>query len=164
MFADVEPFELLTFTHADASTGRTEDGPEDGGGDDREDGEGQHTNQLDPKLPEAVHGEGSYWIVDAQEKEALVAIGITGITVTSVNGFGKQLGHTEVYRGVKVEARLLPKVMLTLLVSDEKARDVMNTLREATMTGEIGDGKIVVLAVEEAMRIRTGETGEASIS
>ena len=60
-----------------------------------------------------------------------MAIGITGITVTSVNGFGKQLGHTEVYRGVKVEARLLPKVMLTLLVSDEKARDVMNTLREA---------------------------------
>jgi nitrogen regulatory protein PII len=97
-------------------------------------------------------------------KDALVAIGITGITVTSVNGFGKQLGHTEVYRGVKVEARLLPKAMLTILVADEKARDVMNTLREATMTGEIGDGKIVVLAVEEAMRIRTGETGEASIS
>jgi nitrogen regulatory protein PII len=96
-------------------------------------------------------------------KDALVAIGINGITVIPVNGFGKQLGHTEVYRGVKVEARLLPKVMLTLLVSDGMVSQVMTTLREAAMTGEIGDGKIIVLGVDEAMRIRTGETGEASV-
>ncbi|MFM7264500.1 MAG: P-II family nitrogen regulator [Cyanobium sp.] len=96
-------------------------------------------------------------------KEALVALGINGITVTPVNGFGKQLGHTEVYRGVKVEARLLPKVMLTLLVSDGMVHEVMGTMRQAAITGEIGDGKIIVLAVEDAMRIRTGETGEASV-
>ena len=96
-------------------------------------------------------------------KDALVAHGIHGITVTSVNGFGKQLGHTEVYRGVKVEARLLPKVMLTLLVTDGVVPEVMATLRQAAMTGEIGDGKIMVLPVEDAMRIRTGETGDASV-
>ena len=96
-------------------------------------------------------------------KEALVAAGIQGITVTSVNGFGKQLGYSEVYRGVAVEARLLPKVMLTLLVTEPMVPAVMTTLRQAALTGEIGDGKIVVLAVEEAMRIRTGETGEASV-
>lgn len=96
-------------------------------------------------------------------KDALVAIGIKGITVSAVNGFGKQLGHTEVYRGVKVEPRLLPKVMLTLLVNDGMVSQVMTTLREAAMTGEIGDGKIIVLGVDDAMRIRTGETGEASV-
>ncbi|MEB3256209.1 MAG: P-II family nitrogen regulator [Synechococcaceae cyanobacterium] len=96
-------------------------------------------------------------------KDALVAIGIQGITVSTVNGFGKQLGHREVYRGVAVQARLLPKVMLTLLVTDAMVPAVMNAVREAALTGEIGDGKILVLAVEEAMRIRTGETGEASI-
>jgi nitrogen regulatory protein PII len=96
-------------------------------------------------------------------KEALVAIGIQGITVGSVNGFGKQLGHREVYRGVPVEARLLPKVMLTLLVSDAMVQPVMGAIRESAFTGEIGDGKVLVLAVEDAMRIRTGETGEACI-
>jgi nitrogen regulatory protein PII len=96
-------------------------------------------------------------------KEALVACGIQGITVTPVTGFGKQLGHTEVYRGVKLEARLLPKVMLTMLVADDSVASVMASLRESTTTGEIGDGKIIVLPVDDAMRIRTGETGEASV-
>jgi nitrogen regulatory protein PII len=92
-----------------------------------------------------------------------VACGITGITVSTVNGFGKQLGHREVYRGVEVEARLLPKLLLTLLVGDESVQPVMATIRDSAMTGEIGDGKIIVLAVEEAMRIRTGELGDASL-
>ncbi len=96
-------------------------------------------------------------------KDALVACGINGITVSPVTGFGKQLGHTEVYRGIKVEARFLPKIMLTLLVGEEAVAAVMAAIRESASTGEIGDGKIVVLAVEEAMRIRTGETGEASL-
>ncbi|MFN9618476.1 MAG: P-II family nitrogen regulator [Synechococcaceae cyanobacterium] len=96
-------------------------------------------------------------------KEALVAIGIQGITVSTVNGFGKQLGHREVYRGVPVEAKLLPKVMLTLLVSDSMVPSVMGAVRESAFTGEIGDGKILVLPVEDALRIRTGESGEASI-
>ncbi len=96
-------------------------------------------------------------------KDALVACGINGITVSQVTGFGKQLGHTEVYRGIKVEARFLPKIMLTLLVGEEAVAAVMAAIRESASTGEIGDGKIVVLAVEEAMRIRTGETGEASL-
>jgi nitrogen regulatory protein PII len=96
-------------------------------------------------------------------KEALVAAGINGITVSNVSGFGKQLGHKEVYRGVAVEARLLPKILLTLLVPSEAVPAVLASIRENAMTGEIGDGKIMVLSVEEAMRIRTGETGEASI-
>lgn len=97
-------------------------------------------------------------------KDALVACGISGITVSSVSGFGKQLGHKEVYRGVEMEARLLAKVMLTLLVAEESVAEVMAVIRHSAMTGEIGDGKLIVLAVEDAMRIRTGETGDACLS
>ncbi len=97
-------------------------------------------------------------------KDALVASGITGITVSTVNGFGKQLGHKEVYRGVEMPAKLLAKLMLTLLVVDESVAEVMAVIRESAMTGEIGDGKIIVVAVEDAMRIRTGETGDASLA
>ena len=97
-------------------------------------------------------------------KDALVACGISGITVSSVNGFGKQLGHREVYRGVEMQARLLAKVMLTLRVVDELVAEVKAVIRESAMTGEIGDGKIIVLAVEDAMRIRTGESGVASLA
>ncbi len=96
-------------------------------------------------------------------KDALVACGIHGVTVSSVSGFGNQLGHTEVYRGVKVEARFLPKTMLTLLVGDGLVAPVKAAIRDSAMTGEIGDGKIIVLAVEDAMRIRTGESGEESL-
>jgi nitrogen regulatory protein PII len=87
-------------------------------------------------------------------KDALVACGI----------IGKQLGHREVYRGVEMQARLLAKVMLTLLVVDELVAEVKAVIRESAMTGEIGDGKIIVLAVEDAMRIRTGESGVASLA
>jgi nitrogen regulatory protein PII len=96
-------------------------------------------------------------------KDSLVAAGINGITVTTVRGFGKQLGHAEVYRGVKLEARLLPKVMLTLVVPDGSVDSVVSAIQSAAQTGDVGDGKIIISPVEQVIRIRTGETGEASL-
>ncbi|MEX0588459.1 MAG: P-II family nitrogen regulator [Cyanobium sp.] len=96
-------------------------------------------------------------------KDALVALGINGLTVTSVQGFGKQMGHTEVYRGVKMEARLLTKVMVTTVVTDAASAGVVEAIRTAARSGEIGDGKIIVTAVEASIRIRTGETGDATL-
>lgn len=96
-------------------------------------------------------------------KDALVAAGINGITVTTVQGFGRQLGHQEVYRGVKIEARLLSKVMLTLIVPDTAVDTVVSAIQSAARTGEVGDGKIVISPVEQVIRIRTGETGDASL-
>jgi nitrogen regulatory protein PII len=96
-------------------------------------------------------------------KDALVAIGINGMTVTSVQGFGQQMGHTEVYRGVKVEARLLPKVMITTVVNDDKVDSVVSAIMDSARTGNVGDGKIVVTPVERTIRIRTGESGEATV-
>ncbi len=97
-------------------------------------------------------------------KDALVAHGINGMTVTTVQGFGKQLGHTEVYRGVKLEARLLTKVMLTAVVTDAALDGVVEAIKVAARTGEIGDGKIIVIPVEASIRIRTGETGDATLT
>ncbi|MFM7674330.1 MAG: P-II family nitrogen regulator [Synechococcus sp.] len=96
-------------------------------------------------------------------KDALVELGINGMTVTTVQGFGKQMGHTEVYRGVKLEARLLQKVMLTLVVTDAMADNVVEVLRSKAHTGEIGDGKIILSNVENSIRIRTGEQGDATL-
>jgi nitrogen regulatory protein PII len=96
-------------------------------------------------------------------KDALVGLNINGMTVTPVQGFGRQLGHTEVYRGVKIEARLLPKVMLMLVLHDEALPAVVEAIRAAAFTGEVGDGKIVITDVQDAIRIRTGETGEESL-
>ncbi len=96
-------------------------------------------------------------------KDSLVSAGINGITVTTVRGFGKQLGYAEVYRGVKIEARLLPKVMLTLVVPDGSVDSVVSAIRSAAQTGEVGDGKIIISPVEQVIRIRTGETGDASL-
>ncbi|QVL53857.1 MAG: P-II family nitrogen regulator [Cyanobium sp. M30B3] len=97
-------------------------------------------------------------------KDALVALGINGMTVTSVQGFGQQMGHTEVYRGVKIEARLLSKVMITTVVNDGIADAVIEAIRSSARTGEIGDGKIIVTNVENSIRIRTGEAGEITLS
>lgn len=97
-------------------------------------------------------------------KDALVALGINGMTVTPVQGFGQQLGHTEVYRGVKMEARLLPKVMLSTAVSDGAVDGVVSAIKTSACTGEIGDGKIIISPVERSIRIRTGETGDATLS
>jgi nitrogen regulatory protein PII len=96
-------------------------------------------------------------------RDALVAFEVKGITSWSVQGFGRQLGYTEVYRGVKIEARLLPKVMLSLVVPATSAEGVISAIRSAAFTGEVGDGKIIVLAVDDAVRIRTGESGEAAL-
>ena len=97
-------------------------------------------------------------------KDALVAIGINGMTVTPVQGFGQQMGHTEVYRGVRLEARLLPKVMITAVVNDSSVDQVIEAIKASAHTGEIGDGKIIVTPVEASIRIRTGETGDVTLT
>jgi nitrogen regulatory protein PII len=96
-------------------------------------------------------------------KDALVSLGINGMTVTAVQGFGKQMGHTEVYRGVRQDARLLSKVMVTTVVTDSSVDGVVAAIQAAARTGEIGDGKIIVTPVEHSIRIRTGEMGDATL-
>jgi nitrogen regulatory protein P-II 1 len=96
-------------------------------------------------------------------KDALSAVGVGGMTVTEVKGFGRQKGKTEVYRGSEYTISFLPKVRLEILVSDAMLERTMKAASEAARTGRIGDGKIMVSEVLEVMRIRTGETGEAAI-
>jgi nitrogen regulatory protein PII len=96
-------------------------------------------------------------------REALAALGIEGMTVTQVRGFGRQQGHTEVYRGSEYSTDFVPKTKLEVLVVDERLADALAAISEAAWTGKIGDGKIFVLAVEELIRIRTGETGDAAL-
>lgn len=96
-------------------------------------------------------------------KEALTAIGIQGMTVTEVRGFGRQKGKTETYRGSEYTVSFLPKVKLEILVADAMLDQVIKAGSEAARTGRIGDGKIMVTEVLEVLRIRTGETGEAAI-
>ncbi len=93
-------------------------------------------------------------------REALNPIGVQGLTVTEVKGFGRQKGHTELYRGAEYVVDLLPKIKLEILVRDDQVDTVVNTIMESAKTGRIGDGKIFVLAVEDAIRIRTGERGD----
>jgi nitrogen regulatory protein PII len=96
-------------------------------------------------------------------KEALAEIGIEGMTVTEVKGFGRQKGHTEVYRGSEYTVDFLPKVKLEIAVSDEIAGKTVDTIVKAAKTGKIGDGKVFVIPLEEVVRIRTDEHGEAAI-
>lgn len=96
-------------------------------------------------------------------REALSAVGVQGITVTDVKGFGRQKGHTELYRGAEYTVHFLPKVKLEAAVADELVERVVDVIREAANTGKIGDGKIFVSALEQAMRIRTGEMGEQAL-
>lgn len=96
-------------------------------------------------------------------KEALSAIGVQGMTLTEVKGFGRQKGKTEVYRGSEYTITFLPKVRLEILVPDAMVGQAMKAASEAARTGRIGDGKIIVTEVGDVMRIRTGETGEAAI-
>jgi nitrogen regulatory protein PII len=91
-------------------------------------------------------------------KEALSEIGIYGMTVTEVNGYGRQKGHKEIYRGAEYVVDFVPKIKLEIVVSDERAEETIDTVRNAANTGKIGDGKIFVLNVEKAIRVRTGET------
>ena len=96
-------------------------------------------------------------------KESLSGIGVQGLTVSEVKGFGRQKGHTELYRGAEYVVDFLPKVKLEVIVRDEQVVEVVETIEKAAKTGRIGDGKIFVTPVEEVVRIRTGERGEAAI-
>ena len=96
-------------------------------------------------------------------KEALHEIGINGLTVTEVKGFGRQKGHTELYRGAEYVVDFLPKIKLEVVVSDEQAEAVVDAIVSAANTGRIGDGKIFVMPLEETIRIRTGERGPEAV-
>jgi|TARA_B110000263_G_scaffold216829_1_gene202580 nitrogen regulatory protein P-II 1 len=96
-------------------------------------------------------------------KDRLNEIGIQGITVTEVKGFGRQKGHTELYRGAEYIVDFLPKVKIEVVINDSRLEDVVNTIIKAAQTGRIGDGKIFVTNIEETVRVRTGERGEEAI-
>ena len=96
-------------------------------------------------------------------KESLNAIGVQGITVSEVKGFGRQKGHTELYRGAEYVVDFLPKIKVEVVVGDDMVEKVTDAIQSAANTGRIGDGKIFVLPVGEAVRIRTGERGEEAI-
>ena len=96
-------------------------------------------------------------------KEALSGVGVQGITVTEVKGFGRQRGHTELYRGAEYVVDFLPKVKLEIIVKDDQVEPVIEAIASAAKTGRIGDGKIFVTDVGEVVRIRTGETGESAL-
>jgi nitrogen regulatory protein P-II 1 len=96
-------------------------------------------------------------------KEALNAIGVQGITVSEVKGFGRQKGHTELYRGAEYVVDFLPKIKLEIVAADDLVPKIVSTIQTAANTGRIGDGKIFVLPVIEAVRIRTGDRGEDAI-
>ena len=96
-------------------------------------------------------------------KEALTAVGIQGLTATEVRGFGRQKGHTEVYRGAEYVVDLLPKTKVEVVVRDDMVDAVIEAIVSAAATGRIGDGKIFVTALDEVTRIRTGEQGEAAV-
>jgi nitrogen regulatory protein P-II 1 len=96
-------------------------------------------------------------------KTALSAIGIAGMTITEVKGFGRQRGHKEVYRGTEYQVDLVPKIHLGIVVDDALTAKVVDAIRQAAYTGKIGDGKIFVSSLEQAVRIRTGETGPDAI-
>ncbi len=96
-------------------------------------------------------------------REALSALGIAGITVAEVKGFGRQKGHTELYRGAEYKVDLLPKIKLEIAVTDENVDPVVEAICKAANTGKIGDGKVFVSALEQAYRIRTGETGKDAL-
>ncbi len=96
-------------------------------------------------------------------KEALGEIGIQGLTVIEVKGFGRQKGHTDLYRGAEYVVDFLPKIKLEVVVPEELVQKVVDSIKQSAKTGKIGDGKIFVTPVDEAVRIRTGETGENAI-
>ena len=96
-------------------------------------------------------------------REALSEIGVQGITVTEVKGFGRQKGHTELYRGAEYVIDFLPKVKLEVAVSDKLTKKVVGAITKSALTGKIGDGKIFVMDLDQVQRIRTGETGEDAL-
>jgi nitrogen regulatory protein P-II 1 len=96
-------------------------------------------------------------------RDALARVGVEGLTVSEAKGFGRQKGHTEVYRGAEYEVEFLPKLSLEVVVRDDQVESVIETITASAQTGEIGDGKIFLFDVEQVIRIRTGEEGEAAI-
>lgn len=96
-------------------------------------------------------------------KEALAEMGISGMTVSEVRGFGRQKGHTELYRGAEYQIDFIPKIKVELVIAAERASEVANIVRNAAQTGTIGDGKIFVYDIEQVIRIRTGETGPEAL-
>tara|TARA_Y100000994_G_C15459611_1_gene346229 strand:- start:112 stop:450 length:339 start_codon:yes stop_codon:yes gene_type:complete len=96
-------------------------------------------------------------------KEALTSIGIEGMTVSEVKGFGRQKGHTEIYRGSEYTVDFLPKLKLELVIGENRVEDAVKAIQGAAQTGKIGDGKIFISTVEYSVRIRTGDTGEESL-
>jgi nitrogen regulatory protein P-II 1 len=96
-------------------------------------------------------------------KEALNEIGIQGMTISEVKGYGRQKGHKEIYRGAEYIVDFIPKIKIEIVVEAERADQVMEKIREAASTGKIGDGKIFASSIEEAIRVRTGETGKDAI-
>ena len=96
-------------------------------------------------------------------KEALTGIGVKGITVSEVKGFGRQRGHKEIYRGAEYQVDFVPKIKIEVIVDTSVANEAIETIKSSAGTGQIGDGKIFLLPVEEAVRIRTGETGKDAI-
>ena len=97
-------------------------------------------------------------------REALSEIGVTGLTVTEVKGFGRQKGHTEIYRGSEYTVDFLPKVKIEIVVDDAQAESVAGVIVKSANTGKIGDGKVFLSPVEQAIRIRTGETGSSAVA
>ncbi len=96
-------------------------------------------------------------------KKALNALGVQGMTVTEVKGFGRQKGHIEFYRGAEYDINFVPKLKLEIVLSDEMADKAISVIQEKAKTGEIGDGKIFVYSIDNVIRIRTGESGEAAV-
>jgi nitrogen regulatory protein P-II 1 len=96
-------------------------------------------------------------------REALAEVGVTGLTVTEVKGFGRQKGHTELYRGAEYVVDFLPKIKIEVVVTEAMVEQAIEAIVRAARTGKIGDGKIFVTAVEQVVRIRTGETNEAAV-
>lgn len=96
-------------------------------------------------------------------REALAEIGVTGLTVTEVKGFGRQKGHTELYRGAEYVVDFLPKVKVEAVVKEDQVERAIEAVVKAARTGKIGDGKIFVTSIEQVVRIRTGETGEVAV-
>ena len=96
-------------------------------------------------------------------RDALTAIGVTGMTVTEVKGYGRQKGHTEIYRGTEYAVSFLPKLKIEVAVASNQADKVVETITNAAKTGQIGDGKIFVFNIDHVVRIRTGETGDSAI-
>ncbi len=96
-------------------------------------------------------------------KDSLTALGVTGLTVFEVKGFGRQKGHTELYRGTEYTVDFLPKVFITILVAEDRVEQIVNAIATGARTGQIGDGKIFVTSLDDVMRIRTGERGRDAI-